>query len=185
MQIIFMRHGEAGHNQGARLRGDAAYKDPAYADAHLTATGRQQALETAKILEARFGRFDHVFTSPLTRCLQTTQIVHSIVPSRSPIATDFLLERSGDGHVCNDRKPRETLVKRYPEWGFAIPEESLLNSGMPREEPEAVKKRMEFIVNLALKMGGESALIVSSCDSIYEYTKEYLPHAGYVVKSFS
>lgn len=177
MRIYFVRHAQGTHNLG----GDAAYYDPANEDAPLTEIGLAQVRNTAEALGKEVEKFDHIFTSSLTRCLQTAEVIYREVPSRKPIVTDFLLEAQGGGHICNQRRSMETLESKFPEFEFAIPGESTYHYTMPREDDAAIRKRVDFIVDLASKMGGENVLMVSHHDTIYAYTGQSLRNADYCV----
>jgi probable phosphoglycerate mutase len=64
LTILLIRHGETALNAEARFRGRA--------DVDLNDRGRQQAEALARSLPRSFA-VDHIYSSPLKRCLQTTR----------------------------------------------------------------------------------------------------------------
>lgn len=54
------------------------------------------------------------FVSSLTRTLQTFDIIRMHTPCAKAIVTDFLLERQGGGHICNQRRDLDTLQRKFP-----------------------------------------------------------------------
>ena len=176
MKIYFVRHGQAMHNV------NQDYTNPANQDARLTRSGRAQAYTTARELSYHVPRWDVVFTSPLTRCLETMDEILQEIPSKDPpVATDFLLECQGDGHICNQRRNREELTELWPQVEFNLHSQPRLHYMSPRESAEDLESRMHFVVKLVRQMEGEHALIVSHHDLIEAYLGESLPNAGYCV----
>jgi broad specificity phosphatase PhoE len=116
--FLFVRHGQAEHNTAAERFGDAAYEDPAYRDAALTELGHSQANAAGKtILALQNCRQVHIYSSPLTRCIQTAEeILGAGVKGSSFILHDFLLERLHRNHICNSRKTPIELRSEFPRW---------------------------------------------------------------------
>jgi broad specificity phosphatase PhoE len=114
---IFMRHGEAEHNVAAARDGDAAYTDPAYTDAPLTAKGREQVLESARELLKTYPQIDLIWSSPLTRTIQTARCVQEIIPVKAKkiLLSDALIECQGGHHICNQRLSKEELTAFNPD----------------------------------------------------------------------
>ncbi len=111
-----MRHGEADHNVAALSEGDAAYLNPAYKDAPLTAKGREQILESARELLKTYLRIDGILCSPLTRTIQTARCVKEIIPCDQKILLlDPLIECQGGGHICNQRQEAPLLRDLNPD----------------------------------------------------------------------
>jgi len=116
--FFFVRHGQAEHNTAAERFGDSAYEDPLYKDALLTEMGHTQARAAGKILlQIHNHRPIHIYSSPLTRCIQTAEgIVSTGVKASSFILHDMLLERLHRNHVCNDRKTPIEIRAAFPKW---------------------------------------------------------------------
>jgi broad specificity phosphatase PhoE len=72
--IYVIRHGQTVLNSAHALQGRS--------DAPLNATGEEQAREAGRRLAKRGIAFSHVFSSPLTRAVQTAELVAPSVPVR-------------------------------------------------------------------------------------------------------
>jgi broad specificity phosphatase PhoE len=109
VNITFLRHAEARHNADAAVRGDAAYFDPANADADLTDVGWLQTLD------ARSGSsdYDAIYCSPLRRCRGTLLGVIPGVGTRPVILDDRLMEPQGQA-ICNRRSERRAILGETP-----------------------------------------------------------------------
>lgn len=70
VKIIFVRHGESTENV-ANTSGEA-YD---FNNIVLTTKGEEQARKTGKYLSNTFGKFDCVISSPITRCIQTSNLI--------------------------------------------------------------------------------------------------------------
>ena len=75
MDLYILRHGEAGKRSATRNDSQRS----------LSITGRQEMEEIAKALVKLGLEFDYVFTSPLVRCKQTTEIVMKYIKSRNSV----------------------------------------------------------------------------------------------------
>jgi broad specificity phosphatase PhoE len=107
LKFIFLRHGEAQHNVDFHKVGEAAFTDPKNKDAPLTEVGKQQAQDVAKKLSAYL--LLDIWSSPLTRCVETSLELFEELNVGELYLHDSLLERLGGGHVCNDRKSKIEL----------------------------------------------------------------------------
>jgi broad specificity phosphatase PhoE len=116
--FLFVRHGQADHNVGAEQYGDAAYEDPKYRDAPLTELGQHQAFAAGKTIQTVQNRRQvHIYSSPLTRCIQTAEgILSAGVQASSFILHDSLLERLHHNHPCNARKTPVEIRSQFPRW---------------------------------------------------------------------
>lgn len=135
--------------------------------------GHLQSHQAADRLSQIFSKCDLAFVSPNPRAMETVKILYDDIPSRAPIVTDFLAPRRGPG--CEAERPsRSELEFSYPGFDYAIPEE--VGSYDVPESDEALRARMEFILDLAHRMDGENVLIVSHHDVIRAYTNQNLSH---------
>lgn len=185
-KFIFVRHGEAEHNVAAHgPEGNAAYTNPKYKDAPLTPTGIEQAKATGQAL-CQYDIID-IWTSPLTRTIQTTEEIFELTSAQEVYYHDSLLEVLGDGHVCNDRKTKRELKKEHPGHQVTfLPE-------MPpwwceRENHTSVHRRMLSLVLLIAHMykdvpEGSYVCLVSHWGAIHALTGKALKNAEYVVLS--
>lgn len=113
VQFVLMRHGEGTHNVAAWTHGEAAYLDPAHADAELTRIGEGQCVASgSRLLE--LGPYDAVYCSPLRRCRQS---LLGALPESSGWAVtldDRIMEPQGF-HVCNRRRSRQVIRAEVPD----------------------------------------------------------------------
>jgi broad specificity phosphatase PhoE len=113
-KFIFVRHGEAQHNVAFHEKGQAAFTDPAYKDAPLTQKGHEQARATGKALR-EFQILD-IWSSPLKRAIQTGEEIYEEINCAELWLHDSLLEKQGNGYVCNERKYTMDIKKEFPIW---------------------------------------------------------------------
>lgn len=161
--FIFVRHGQAEHNTAAERLGDSAYEDPAYQDARLTRLGHEQARTAGEIIKKIHNhRPVHIYSSPLTRCIQTAEeIVAAGVKASSFVLHDMLLERLHKNHPCNYRKTPTELHSLFPNWDtHFLPLFPPLFS--PNGEPyESVATRMDgFVKHLQEKYENTHTMVV-------------------------
>lgn len=144
---IFIRHGEALHNVSARKHGPIAYTFPENEDAPLSDEGHRQTRQAGNEIANLIGDTPvHIYSSPLTRCIQTADAVGSFLNVKHKYMDDDLIERLGDGHVCNARKDEDVLSELYPDWvtsNLSIPPPIHL----AREEIQKVEDRMRQLWN--------------------------------------
>ncbi len=182
-KFIFVRHGEAEHNVAFHEVGDSAFTDPKYKDARLTEKGIQQARATGVALQNL--KILDIWSSPLTRCIQTAEEIFEENNVQELWLHDSLLERLGGGHICNDRLACHELKKEFPTWKWEfLPE--LPPLWISRENYTSLQRRMlSFILLLAHMYGDVSAdshvLIVSHADALGALTQKPFKNAEYVV----
>ena len=184
-KFIFLRHGEAEHNVLFHKIGETAFEKEEVRDAPLTEQGIQQAKEAA--LKLREFKIIDIWSSPLTRCIQTATEAFEETTASHCYLHDNLLEREGGNHVCNERKNKEDIKHNYPEWDTTfLPE-------MPphwkvREDWTALHYRMKSLVLLLAEVYKNISedfhiLIVSHRDAILSLTQKDLLRAEFVVFS--
>jgi broad specificity phosphatase PhoE len=168
--FVFLRHGEAQHNVAQREVGDIAYEDSQWRDAHLSPRGHQQALAVGEEIAARFGpQFQAIWSSPLSRCIQTALDVQQSIQAPHRVLHDSLLECLGGGHVCNDRMEKVDIVIQYPGWQSHFLPNLPPQWGSVRENVESVRMRMKSVLShLEERYAGTTRpiLIVSHHDAI-------------------
>ena len=134
-----MRHGEAEHNVAFYTEGDAAFSNEKYRDAPLTEKGKQQAHDLGVALSPL--NILDIWSSPLTRCIQTTQELYEEINCNGLYLHDTLLERQGGRHVCNIRKSKQELQTSFPIFNSSlIPEYGPL--WVEHESNHVVSQRM-------------------------------------------
>ncbi|TQL48056.1 putative phosphoglycerate mutase [Homoserinimonas aerilata] len=140
MSLLYLvRHGETDWNRQRRIQGRS--------DVPLNDTGRAQARSTAQVLAGR--EWGGIYSSPLSRALETAEIIATELGMASPIALDSLTERDyGDAEGSTDAE----LSIRYPG---QVPVEG-------RESRSDVADRvLPVLTELARRHEGESLLVVS------------------------
>ncbi len=75
MDLFILRHGEAGKSSAGRNDSQRT----------LTVAGKQEMEEISKAFVKLGLEFDYVFTSPLIRCKQTTEIVMKYIKSKNNV----------------------------------------------------------------------------------------------------
>jgi len=117
-KFVFMRSGEAAHNAAFRARGDDAFNDVAFRDARLTDEGVNQCNETGEGLGGELKQFHAIYTSPLTRCIQTAILMKQWIPCDNFNANDDLAERRGGGRPCNERRSLNEIRDEFEPLGL-------------------------------------------------------------------
>ncbi len=185
-KFLFVRHGEATHNVAFNLAKDqSVFLDKQYEDAPLTEEGVKQAQTTGKAL-FQYKLLD-IWCSPLTRAIQTAEEIFEEANTNQIYLHDNLLERLGGGHICNNRKSKESIVKDHLMWNVNFLPESP-PSWVHRESTSAVRARMLMLIfylaELYKTYGEEYHLvIVSHNDAIACLTGKSLKNAEFVVLS--
>jgi broad specificity phosphatase PhoE len=186
-KFVFLRHGEAEHNVAFHAEGVSAFSDPKYADARLTEKGILQAREVGKKLSSL--NFVDIWSSPLTRCIQTSLEIFEEIDAQEINLHDNLLERQDYREKCNSRKIKPELLKE-----FGICKMGSLPDFPPTwikpENNYAMHQRMYMMVMLLANMYEEEnenshILIVSHAQAIAELTGHSLKNAEYVVLSLN
>lgn len=186
-KFIFVRHGEAEHNVAFHQVGESAFTDPKHKDAPLTEEGIKQARKTGEVLSEAGYKILDLWSSPLTRCIQTSLEIYEEVNLSELVLHDSLLERQGGGHICNDRKSTADLKKEYAFWNtLFLP--TLPSLWIERENETSLQRRMlSFVLLLSdiYKNVAEDSyvLVVGHCDAIFSLTKKSLKNAEYVILS--
>lgn len=139
MFIYLVRHGETDWNLQRRIQGSS--------DIPLNSTGRAQAKATGELLSRR--RWDGIFASPLSRAMETAQIIADENGLAAPRALPAVVERRyGDAEGRTDTE----VDALYPG-----------DSDVPgRESRQAVIDRaLPALVELAEENHGKSILVVA------------------------
>ena len=89
IKIIFIRHGESTENV-AKEKGIAYDKESIV----LTKLGEEQATKTGEYLSKTFGKFDIIYSSPIRRCVQTSELIAKEIkyPVKNIIQDNMLVE---------------------------------------------------------------------------------------------
>jgi uncharacterized phosphatase len=137
--IYLVRHGETDWNRERRIQGSS--------DIPLNSTGRAQAKATGELLSRR--QWDGIFASPLSRAMDTAQIIADEIGLAAPVAVAAVVERRyGDA----EGRTGSEVDELYPG-----------TSEVPgRESREAVIERaLPALVELAERNHGKSIIVVA------------------------
>ena len=150
--VHFVRHGEGGHNTATDRFGEWAYYSEQWKDSELTAPGREQATAVGTTLAQQrpTGGLELICTSPLTRTLQTAQLIAAeFEPPPALVALEAVRERMDGAQPANARRPLSELRVAYPgvdfsqiadeeDTGFADVQSAVYDAvGEPWPSPEA------------------------------------------------
>ncbi len=104
--LYIIRHGQTERNQQKLLQGRS--------DLPLNEAGIRQAQDTARKLREKGIRFDHVFSSPLIRAVQTAGI---IAPDIRPVLDERLIEMDyGPYEGADLRHPAPEILKFFSDF---------------------------------------------------------------------
>ncbi len=117
-QITLVRHGESVGNAENRFQGQADYP--------LSEAGRAQARALAARWQAEGVTFDHVIASPLSRALETAQIIGNAL-GLANIETDPLWMERDNGKRSG--MTWDEVQKHYPDPSFSNPYDSVAETG--------------------------------------------------------
>jgi len=178
LTFIFVRHGEAMHNVAFRDRGEDVFHDPLYTDAPLTSTGVDQERANAEALSTE--RVLDIWSSPLTRCIQTATEIFGKTSAHRITLHDNLLERLGGGHICNARKTKTELKTLYDPIVITKYLAETPASWEERETEYALRQRLWMLCALLKDLYSDESgavVIVSHSDAIRALTGKSLRNA--------
>jgi len=118
-KIIFVRHGESTENI-ATITGKSYDKDKIV----LTKLGEEQAKITGEYLYKTFGKFDKVYTSPVTRCVQTADIIINQIDYKKKLEIDNLLVEIGYESNILDGLSKEEKIKIFDNIKLTLPKDN-------------------------------------------------------------
>lgn len=96
--VTLVRHGQAGH-----------VELPGFVQAPLTPLGQRQAKRVAKRFKT--ARFDHIYSSDLSRALQTAQAIAAHHPD-TPFTIDGDIREVGTHHCRRGQTPRKPTTRQ-------------------------------------------------------------------------
>lgn len=169
MNIYFIRHGYAYHNQLAEEIGDIAYFDKKTEDSPLLEKGIDQAKYASK--ELINIDFDYVFCSPSLRCIQTLE---NLISNKNVQLFDILMEPQGE-HFCNKRKNIDELANFCSELSnnyniTNVNQKYNFEKETYQNFIERTKEFYKYLVNLK-NINSKNILIVSHHDWIKVFFK--------------
>jgi broad specificity phosphatase PhoE len=181
---VFIRHGEALHNIANRIHGTIAYTFKENEDAPLSEEGHVQTRKAGRKLATIFGdRKVDIFSSPLTRCIQTAVNASAHLNICEKNLDEHIIERLGGGHLCNNRKSLDELSTLYPDWNMGSMKDPPYIP-LEREETTEVGERMKHFWNWiqeAYRTSDRGVLIVSHCESLRALLNKTFMNAEFMV----
>ncbi len=135
-------HTLALHNEAFKIRGRAAYSDPAFLDPELTALGIAQCGILKPSVEAIQDSLDLVVVSPLRRTLMTAALAFDQREGTPWVAHEAVRERIGK-NTCDKRRALTEIKQEYPSIDFAhlTHEDDVCWTPHHRETPAEMAKR--------------------------------------------
>ena len=157
MLLYLVRHGETDWNLQRRIQGST--------DIPLNATGRDQAKATGTLLARR--EWDAIYSSPLSRAMETGELIAKELGMPGPIPVADLVERAyGAAEGLADPE----LARLFPD-GSEVP---------GRESREDVVARvMPALLGLAAQHPDEAIIVVSHGGVIRAILSEVDPQGGH------
>lgn len=183
-KFVFIRHGEAEHNVAYHKDGVDVFTDEKYRDAPLTEKGVEQARKTAEEL-SKYNIVD-IWSSPLTRCIQTSLEVLEETSASKIYIHDSLIERQGGKHYCNERKAKHEIDKEHPYLETSLMPD-LAAFYVDRETLTSVRHRMLSLLYLIAEIYKDIPFenthiaIVTHKDAIFALLGKEVSNAEFVV----
>ena len=166
-RLALVRHGQTDWNLQRRIQGSS--------DIPLNEAGRRQARAAAALLARR--DWDAVFSSPLSRALETASIIAERLGLAAPAAVAGVAERAyGDAEGLTT----DEILERYPEGAPIAGRES---------RDEVVERALPALTALADARPGERLIVVSHGGVIGSLVRHVTAHAlpgpGHVITNGS
>jgi len=155
-----LRHGESIDDVENRFGG--------WADFPLTKKGQDEAQITARKLLNSKEKFEVILYSPLTRAVQTTQIVAEAlkIPIQSFV---YLKERNTYGLLCGEQK--EEAAKNYPELSQAFESNEFV---LGSERYDDLLLRIDAMLKKIQALGFKNVLAVTHGKLLAALCKNFL-----------
>ncbi|PGG95526.1 hypothetical protein AJ79_10007 [Helicocarpus griseus UAMH5409] len=180
-RLFYMgRHGEGFHNVAEQFYGTEAWDcywsklegndTVTWADAHLTETGKEQALLAHDTWAAQMK--NHIplpqiyYVSPLDRCLQTANLTFNGLPlpdnkAFKPVVKELLRETLGI-HTCDRRSPTTHIITTYPSYtlepNFA-PTDPLWEPDLRESNSARTVRLRKLLDDIVASDGGKSTYV--------------------------
>lgn len=151
VKVILARHGETDWNAAARIQGKS--------DIPLNGRGRAQARELAAAVQ-RLGTVEVIYASPLSRALETAQIIGRALGLEPAPAIELTELNFGDWEGCS----WEEIGRRWPEQ-FAAYSADRKNYAPPNGESYADMLRRARPFVDALRAGPSAGAALCVCHS--------------------
>ncbi len=150
MRVLLVRHGQTDWNAAARIQGAS--------DVPLNAAGRAQAAQLARTL-ASGERAEAIYSSPLSRAMETAEIIGSALGLAVIPAAELTELSFGDWEGCSwaeigERWPREFAAYAADRRNYAPPHGESYAGMLSRARP--------FVESLRRAPGGPALCVAHS-----------------------
>jgi broad specificity phosphatase PhoE len=173
MEVVFIRHGHATHNEAFLLEGESAYFSEKHLNAPLTPLGHTQTRSLTVPC------VDRIFVSPLYRCIQTARNVFG--QYKVLYLHDGLLETQGV-HPVNRRQKKDELYMYAPVNLDSASESYVVKIETAEDVKERAAKTIQDI--LENSVGCKRIAIVTHHDWLFEFFGESFLNAGMKVVTY-
>jgi broad specificity phosphatase PhoE len=163
MNVYFFRHGAAISNAPGLT--EAQILDAQFLDAPLSDHGRRQARtageELAEVLQGAV--VDVVLVSPLSRALETAELILSSAGIKPPVRVIEVLREAHGVRPCDARRPRSEAAARFPSFDFSSIETELDTWHQPnvRETLHALRLRCDRFEAELRSLSARNVIVVS------------------------
>ncbi len=170
--MFLVRHGESEWNVAYKELG----KDPGIRDAPLTETGHRQVAETAERLRDENHDLRRIVASPLTRALQTAQILADVLDL--PVSIEPLVVEQ-IWFSCDEGTPRSELATAWPHLDFEHLDEYWWGP-LTETEAQMLERCARFRTLMAETLDWPNVLVASHWAFIKGLTGRDMVNAGVV-----
>lgn len=164
--IYIIRHGQTEGNKMRVFQGRI--------DTPLNDNGRQQILETCKKMSNLGITFDILISSPLSRAVESAQIIRSFYPSKKDIIIDEnVIERSfgqAEGIPLTDENYKKIMNNEFQD---------------QESEFQIIKRAKHFIYDILEKYPGKRIVVVTHSHFLKACMKPYINNLQFNTKTLN
>jgi broad specificity phosphatase PhoE len=154
LKIYLARHGQNLDNQNGILNG--------HRDEPLTELGEEQAKEVARKITSAGLQFNQIFSSPLSRALETATIISNIINGPAPEVLPSLIER--DFGIMTGKKQSEIEKLCFPDIIKTDTVVYFLSPQGAETFPDLLKRASKLLDDIKLKYSDGNILLVTHGD---------------------
>ena len=163
MNVHFFRHGAAISNDPGLTASQIL--EARFLDAPLNDHGREQARaagrDLAKVLQGT--PIDLVLASPLSRALETTELLLSSAGIAPPVRVIEILREAHGVRPCDARQPRSVAAARFPSFDFSAVEtdQDTWHEPTARETMQSLRVRCQQFEAILRSLPHRNVIVVS------------------------
>lgn len=182
LKFVFVRHAEALHNKEFHDSNNdkAVFMKKELKDAPLTEKGLEQARELAVKLSEKYKDSVELWSSPLSRCIQTANEIFEELDVEDYYVHDNLIERQSV-YYFNNRIEKSKLKEQHPHINMNFLSD-LPSYWANFENDYSLRSRMHMLMLLFLNLykdENKTVIIVGHQDAIQTLTSKSLKNAEY------